>query len=426
MFRPRQRKEVGEFKLRDGAVGASTLAASSITPDLAVHNHLPIIRRYSQLAYWSLRENSLLIGLTIVYCGTALLIQHICGLQISPFADLLIESIGFVAILAVSLFCSFAVWFFYLKRVKRHPEFNQIIRRQVRHNYFTASRLFLALPVLLMWPFFLNAFSYLKALISTFQPFYLDPRLADWDRYLHLGSLPSEWLDPIFGHVISVFILNWMYTVWFLVIMTALLLQSANTENRQLRAQYLLAQALLWPILGNLIATLLSSAGPCYYGLLIDGPNPYAGHMARLYELADSLKFSLFGHDLRIPITALQMQQYLWNGYQHSQLELGQGISAFPSLHVASTWLIARLCFAYGRRMAFFGFSFLALIFIGSIELGWHYAVDGYFGAFGAWLCWRAAGSILSLKAVKRLLWGVSVDGGPESSSKREGVAVGC
>ena len=426
MFRPRQGREVSEFKLRESVVATSSLATPSIPPDLATHNHRPIIRRYSELAYWSLRENSLLIGLTIAYCGIALFIRHIYGLQVSPFADLLIANVGFIAILAVSLFCSFTIWFFYLKRVKRHPEFNQIILWQARHNYLTAPRLFLALPVLLMWPFFLNTFSYLKVLISTFRPFYLDARLADWDRHLHLGSLPSEWLDPVFGHVIPVFILNWIYTVWFLVIMTALLLQSANAGNRQLRAQYLLAQALLWPILGNLIATLLSSAGPCYYGLLVDGPNPYAGHMARLHELADSLKFSVFGHDLQIPITALQMQQYLWNGYQHPQLSIGQGISAFPSLHVASSWLIARLCLAYGRRMAFFGFTFLALIFIGSIELGWHYAIDGYLGAFGAWLCWRAAGGILSLRAIKRLLWGVSTDDGAlESSSRREGDVAG-
>jgi hypothetical protein len=336
-------------------------------------------------------------------------------LQISPFANFLIESIGFICILAIGLFCSFAIWFFYLKRVKRVPEFDKIFLRELKHNYLTASRIFLALPVLLMWPAFINMFSYLKALISTFRPFYLDTTLADWDRRLHLGSLPNEWLDPIFGHAVPVLILNWTYTVWFLVIMTVLVLQSANAGNRRLRAQYLLAQALLWPILGNLVATLFSSAGPCYYGLLISGPNPYAGHMTRLHEIADSLKFSMFGYDLHLPITALWMQQYLWNGYQDSQLALGQGISAFPSLHVASSWLVARLCLAYGRKTALFGFIFLALICIGSVELGWHYAIDGYVGVLGAWLCWRLAGFILSLRTIKKLLWGIS---GDETGSK--------
>jgi hypothetical protein len=30
------------------------------------------------------------------------------------------------------------------------------------------------------------------------------------------------------------------------------------------------------------------------------------------------------------------------------------------------------------------------IIFIGSIHLGWHYAVDGIFSAIGMWAIWKA------------------------------------
>jgi hypothetical protein len=58
-----------------------------------------------------------------------------------------------------------------------------------------------------------------------------------------------------------------------------------------------------------------------------------------------------------------------------------------------------------GRRARIAGSLFLALVFIGSIHLGWHYAVDGYLAVAFAWALWRLTGWLLNRQAVQALLW---------------------
>ena len=44
----------------------------------------------------------------------------------------------------------------------------------------------------------------------------------------------------------------------------------------------------------------------------------------------------------------------------------------------------------HARWAAWTMWGFAAVIMIGSVHLGWHYAVDGYLGAAVAWGAWRA------------------------------------
>ena len=63
-----------------------------------------------------------------------------------------------------------------------------------------------------------------------------------------------------------------------------------------------------------------------------------------------------------------------------------------PSLHVAFAVLVAiivwRRSFPLGLLLAIYA----AIMQVGSVVLGWHYAVDGYAGALCAWGAWVAAG----------------------------------
>jgi membrane-associated phospholipid phosphatase len=87
------------------------------------------------------------------------------------------------------------------------------------------------------------------------------------------------------------------------------------------------------------------------------------------------------------------MSDYLWTIYNGEQFGPGSGISAMPSLHIATTmWMIIAIRVHAPRwtwPMALLG----TLIFLLSISLGWHYAVDGIVGAAAAigcyWLCER-------------------------------------
>jgi membrane-associated phospholipid phosphatase len=93
-----------------------------------------------------------------------------------------------------------------------------------------------------------------------------------------------------------------------------------------------------------------------------------------------------------IPIWALDTQQMLWREYQHSQKGLGSGISAMPSVHVATATLMALFGWQYARRLGMALSVFAAIILLGSIHLGWHYAVDGYAAVLGTLLIWWAVG----------------------------------
>lgn len=91
------------------------------------------------------------------------------------------------------------------------------------------------------------------------------------------------------------------------------------------------------------MAILLSSAGPCYYGAVVGGPDPYAPLMEYLQRV-DAIR----------PLTALDVQAMLWSGFVGSKVLIG-GISAMPSIHVAlpalfglATWRVSRL--ASGAR----------------------------------------------------------------------------
>ncbi len=75
-------------------------------------------------------------------------------------------------------------------------------------------------------------------------------------------------------------------------------------------------------------------------------------------------------------IWAIDTQDALWNGYTNGGLL--QGISAMPSMHNATTLLIVLACWHLSKFVRFLTIALAVLIFIGSIHLGWHYAVDAY------------------------------------------------
>jgi hypothetical protein len=101
-----------------------------------------------------------------------------------------------------------------------------------------------------------------------------------------------------------------------------------------------------------------------------------------------------------IPIWALDTQQMLWRDYQHSRTGLGSGISAMPSVHVATATLLALFGWQYSRPYGIALTLFAVIIFIGSIHLGWHYAVDGYAAILGTLAIWWGVGRWQSWQAL--------------------------
>ena len=255
-------------------------------------------------------------------------------------------------------------------------------------GFLTADRLLLALPVLLALPFFTTSFTIFKAAISDFQPFAWDARFAALDQALHGGVQPWLLLQGILGYAPVSAFLDATYLLWFCVMWTAVVWQSVSLEKRRLRMQFLLSFVIVGIVLGNLAALIFSSAGPCFYGQVAGGPDPYAP----LYEYLRQASAAY-------PLAALDVQHALWTNYLGHGGQHSLSISAMPSMHVATTTLLALLGWRIDRRLGLATSTFLVFIILGSIHLGWHYAIDAYAGALGALAIWLAVGRLPFLPA---------------------------
>jgi hypothetical protein len=225
-------------------------------------------------------------------------------------------------------------------------------------------RLSNGLPVILLFLPFLVLFSHVKVNIPVFQPFAWDKTFTAWDRALFFNHLPFELLSPIMVNPFVLFLTNVAYNFWYVLMLGTMLACAFMRKRSEQRTRYLVAFFLVWLLEGSFLAVAFSSAGPCFYEALGIHPNPYQPLMKSLRD-ADSV----------LPIFALPTQDMLWSGY------IGEGkpagISAMPSLHNALAILMALAARPFGRLISLAFTAYAVWIFLGSIILAWHYAVDG-------------------------------------------------
>ena len=353
----------------------------------------------------SLRENSPVLLMVALYWATSDTLSALLGGR-RTLDNVSGSYTVYVCILIACLAAAFVVWILHLTLVRNISIQTREAWRRVFTEFLSRDRILLSLPVVVLWPFLALSFSVFKELIPSIQPFYLDQPLHALDRAIHLGNDPWVLLQPLFGHPAVTYVIDRLYALWFFVMYFAILLQMASTKDRRLRVQFLLSSVLAWTTLGSLGALALSSAGPCYFGDVTGSPDPYAPLMSYLRDTVQGAQLSIFGYELSSQLVAVRVQDMLWDGYQSGGGGFGNGISAAPSMHVASTWLVARMLQTYGRRaLTICGWGFFAVILLGSVHLGWHYAVDGYISIAGAWAIWRAVGWWLDRPKVKAFLF---------------------
>jgi hypothetical protein len=63
-----------------------------------------------------------------------------------------------------------------------------------------------------------------------------------------------------------------------------------------------------------------------------------------------------------------------------------------PSIHVAMPVLFALIGWSTQRWLGLLFLLYGLMVFLGSVHLGWHYAVDGYMSVCVMLLVWRAVG----------------------------------
>jgi hypothetical protein len=345
----------------------------------------------------SLREHSLLIAIVLAYVLYGRLLPVFAG--ITAEAPDQLYSLLYLGMTAVAALIFGVVYAIHLKIVVKPADYLSALRTAIVDRFFTMRRVCSVLPVLLAIPLFGATFTTLKILIPAVAPFSWDPAFAEWDRVLHGGVDPWQLLQPVLGHPYATTLVNAVYHLWFFVTYGVISWQMATTERPRLRMQYVISFVLIWALVGNVAATLLSSAGPVYFGRVTGLEDPFAPLMAYLHQ-ASAVS----------PVPALGVQDMLWNTYAAKGLAIGGGISAMPSLHVAIAFSFVLLGSAIDRRLAIAAAVFATLILIGSVHLGWHYAIDGYVAIPMTWLIWRAVGWLLDRPFVAWWLWGSAAE----------------
>lgn len=232
--------------------------------------------------------------------------------------------------------------------------------------------------------FFLTiaAFTTFRNLIPQIVPFYADRYLANLGEFLHYGVAPwrlvhrmPEFVAP----VIDIFYSK----IWFVAVLVFYLQSALTLRDKELQRP-MLSVLLVAIILGAILATAFSSVGPIFYDRFY-GSHRFAELSSMITENSEMAGVQLFS-------------SFLYEAYLHKQHSFGSGITAMPSMHVAMATLIAWHATSFSKVMASVGWTFLAIILVGSIYTGWHYAVDGYFSVIATSAIWIVVSKRLGLR----------------------------
>lgn len=203
-------------------------------------------------------------------------------------------------------------------------------------------------------------------LLYTFDRVFTGPSLWWWGNTL----LPNYiWVKLIV--FLDRFYMPYFAYQWFIVMY--IIFHEQDNEKKYFITMFFL----IW-IFGTTLGGLCQSGGPFFFS--------YAP-----WNLIQTKELLLI-HKIT-PLLSLQTQDYLWQSYLNkNEIFLAGGISAFPSLHIAMSvyvYLYAKTT----RNILFIYFTMagLALTWIGSILLGWHYLVDGFGAIFIVYLAYKTS-----------------------------------
>lgn len=239
------------------------------------------------------------------------------------------------------------------------------------------------LPLLAIAVAFMPFFSTLKSMIPLFNDFTWDPVFIAWDRTLFFGHHAADVLQPLLGYPPVTALLAVLYHAWIMLIYVGVLFFLLYRAAAPVRRQYFLCFVLIWTVIGGGLATVFASVGPCFVGPIF-GDTTFDAQMAYLRAANE-----------HVPVLTLNVQELLLQWYRESDRGLGSGITAMPSMHVAMahlTWLGMR---RVSRAAGWWFFAFLVVIWVGSVHLAYHYAVDGLISVIATAAIWSACGALL-------------------------------
>lgn len=200
----------------------------------------------------------------------------------------------------------------------------------------------------------LCSFMRVKPALNRLVGFTADPLLARMDRAILFGHDGADLLRILNTDAAAVFYSR----AWFTFLVIALLLTLFRPPSPS-RTRLIVVYFALWTFAGPIVHLAMPAAGPIFYRLV--GAGNHFEHLTMSSKLTE-------------------MRDYLWSCFMTGQAGPGAGISAMPSLHVATTAWAALAIRQIFPAATFLVAAFTAMIVTLSVALGWHYLVDGLVG----------------------------------------------
>lgn len=338
------------------------------------------------------RDHRLLFGFVALYCIAVLAEAVYCKVPPGNLAHIfgyifMSAMVGFVFLSC--LYVAAFVRFFACGEGAFLPRWKAASARLdlVSRAYFESGR----------WPYAFFAFFctlgdcfffIAKSLINTVNPYVeaaWDKTFAAWDNALHFGMYPHEFIIPAVNALGAGRVLDFFYAFWLVVMLLVACYNVFADDLVHRRLRYLWTHFLSWVFLGTIGATVFSSVGPLFYNdFFPDGGDIYAP----LRQNLEGLSASSF-------VFAAETRELLLVWSHNDRIFDPNALSAMPSMHLAIGWLMV----LYARQGARWVFAvacvFFALVYLGSVYFGFHYAVDAYVSVAFVSLVWWLAGKML-------------------------------
>jgi hypothetical protein len=279
----------------------------------------------------------------------------------------------------LTFLCGFskAIWDATVEDVSIFKLFGARVRGYFRDGRFARGLVGLALLLLMLF-----LVGPQKSLIQYINPYSWDPLFAAWDKALHFGHDPFRLLLPLIemGGVALSAAIAAFYMSWFFVLAGTCFYALFLDKSAERPMRFLWTYVASWISLGWLGALLFSSVGPLYFhDFYPDLPDPYQPLIEHLKTTLEGQAFVYFDITKRLLLWAR-------NDYMLDT----NALSAMPSMHVGIAWLMFLYWRGVNRFASLLSAMYFAVMMVGSIYLGFHYAIDGYVAVAGVTLIWWA------------------------------------
>lgn len=237
-----------------------------------------------------------------------------------------------------------------------------------------------------MFVVLMTSFTFFKIIVLPHAGFGYGPAIANLDRAL-FGADPWRITHAVFASPWWTQAIDLAYHAWFAPLIFGVVLCAFARPGSVLAWRYLLAFCLIWIVQGSILAYGFPAAGPVFFAQF----QLEAARFTELTDLLASQDAALRAHGAP-GLTALMFQHGLLQLFNDGTVAVGGGISAMPSLHNAMAILFACAAWRLSPRCGWATSIYAAIIWIGSIHLGWHYALDGIVALIVTVALWKLTG----------------------------------